>query len=320
MGLNGAMLRGRRTPAYFMPAKSSLLVATLPWVLVFVALFAISLMFWRLNVIWQLDLLFPANWHFAILRPPAESNVLFGSVPQLLTVCVVSLAGFSAIKQFGHHQGSARAAANAAVIRLFETYLSVEYQTKVRRVAWQALRKARADSNYHADLLAALAGAYSGNEVQNAYERKRYNPGEPYQEGEERELAFHEEYHRVQDILGFFTILSVLADNRDSNKADPSVIGVCHFFYDRWRAPLHGIIRDLGEYSIPLDDPELNIHPSSDILKTRRYMGYLDVLKKLDAIFQLKNVDWRNDPLAQNEFASQGGRGRRPKPISSRRV
>ena len=209
----------------------------------------------------------------------------YGALGELLLVNVLAIEGLVAISELTHNQRSARVSANAAVLSLHQTYMSVDYHEKVRRPAWFCLLKARQDANYRNVLLAQLCGASalelehheidSADEVDDVY--KKY-------------WKFSNEYHRVHDVLAFFTTLSLL-------KADADVIRSCNFYYDSWRPPLHRIVLDLEEYV------EVNasgrVAPRLEV-ERRRCKQFRQTLTTLDKLFGLELVDLNSDPLFQN--------------------
>lgn len=218
----------------------------------------------------------------------------YEAVGELLLVFVLAVEGGIAFFEFSHQQTSSRTAANAAVFELYKIYLSPDYQQKVRRPAWYALSRARKDKAYRRLLISALAGESSGDDIDNdgVYERSRIEGRENASENDRRAWAFHDEYHRVQDILGFFAILSVWTHKSDPNKADPTVVQLCHFFYDRWHVHLHRIVQDL------------EMHESDDIfankMKGERVNGYKNTLRQLDVIFGIEKDIWKEHPSGRN--------------------
>lgn len=207
---------------------------------------------------------------------------------RLLADFIIAVGVFLAAKELTDNQRGARASANAAVFDQYKMYLSINYQREVRRPAWLSLLKAESDSKYHKGLLSGLAGELVGNETAE-YMEKSDEGTEPASE-DKKNLAIHDGYHRVQDIFGFFTMLSLLSLN-----ADHEVIAVCNFFYDRWRIPLHRIVKKLEEYT-PLSD---NSDGTLARLKKRRCDEYKKTLNRLDEQFNLEEESWDNDPIAK---------------------
>ncbi|MFZ0959544.1 MAG: hypothetical protein WAO35_01465 [Terriglobia bacterium] len=216
----------------------------------------------------------------------------YTAVGELLLVLVIAVEGGVAISALKHDQRSARAVANAGVFDLYKTYLSVDYHQNVRRPAWYAVSRAMTDSEYREKILGGLAGQLSGEEVRDAYERKR--GGKKLNPEDAESFQFHDEYHRVQDVLGFYSMLSAL-----SREADAEIVQTCNFFYDRWRVQLHRIVQMLGEYQ-PSDETVKQ-------LKLRRWKVHRDTLMRLDKVFDLEHIDWQNDPLSQIVDANRGG-------------
>jgi hypothetical protein len=194
----------------------------------------------------------------------------YTAVGELLLVLVIGLEGEVAISAFALDQSGARAAANNAVYDLYKTYLSIEYHHSVRRPAWFALEKAMGDRVYRGKILAGLAMQSSGEEIRDAFERKRQ--GSAPDAGDAECFAFDDEYHRVQDILGFFSMLSAL-----SRGADREIVRTCDFFYDRWRVHLHEIVNQLKDYE-PNDQAVKQ-------LMLRRWKIHRATLVRLDEVF-----------------------------------
>jgi hypothetical protein len=208
---------------------------------------------------------------------------------ELLLVFVIAVEGLIAIFELTHSERSTKAAANRAVFDQYNMYLSIKYQQEVRRPAWQALLLARNDTKYRVKLLQGLAGELTGDEATGYLESERR--GETPTAQQKYEFALHNDYHRVQDIFGFFATLALL-------KADHDVLQVCNFFYDRWRIPLHEIVHYLGQYrpSNAFGDTLLK-------LKERRHGAYLNTLKELDKRFSMGEFEWHADPYLQNRDA-----------------
>jgi hypothetical protein len=218
-------------------------------------------------------------------------SVDYTAVGELLLVLVIAVEGGVAVATLRHDQRSARAVANGAVYDLYKTYLSVEYHQNVRRPAWYALSRSVHDAAYRDKVLAGLAGILAGEEVDAAYNRKR--EGKKLTQEDAESFAFHNEYHRIQDVLGFFAMLSAL-----SGEADPEILRTCDFFYDRWRVLLHIIVELLGSYNLP--------DKTVSELKNRRWKIHCDSLCSLDRIFGYEKVDWKTDPLFRNTQQAGG--------------
>jgi hypothetical protein len=228
----------------------------------------------------------------SFLRFYYQRPVDYTAVGELLLVLVIAVEGGVAISALMHDQRSAKAVANAGVFDLYRTYLSVDYHHNVRRPAWYAVSTAKKDLAYRNNLLAGLAGQLSGDEVRDAYEHQ--SGGRKLNPEDAENFKFHEEYHRVQDILGFFSMLSAL-----SSEADPEILKTCNFFYDRWRIQLHMIVRMLEEH-----------RPSAELenaLKVRRWKAHHDTLMQLDKLFGFDHSEWQSDTLAQIVDASHAG-------------
>lgn len=229
-----------------------------------------------------------------LLRFYYKSQVDFAAIGQFLLVLVIATNGIVAIAALSMNQKIATSAANGAVFDLYKIYLSVDYHQEVRRPAWYALSRARRDPAYYYKILAGLGGEVAGDEVRDAFERARAN--EEKLPGDNDIWQTHDEYHRVLDILGFFGNLSAWGGTADSE-----IFQTCNFFYDRWRVPLHMIVRELGKYT-----PSTEVGESVLELKQRRYDEFNRTLNKLDDIFNLKVFDWKEDPLSKLEFTEQG--------------
>jgi hypothetical protein len=210
----------------------------------------------------------------------------YTAVAEFLLVVIIAVEGGVALSSFAHDQRTAKGLANSAVFELYKTYLSVEYHENVRRPAWYAISRAKRDPEYRKKVLGGLAGELSGDEVRDAYECRR--DGKSLDPHSAESFRFHDEYHRVQDILGFFTMLSAL-----SNEADTTIVKTCDFFYDRWRVQLRTIVRELGKY-----DPGGDAGPHARKLKSNRWKKFNDTLTHLDKVFELEGLDWENDPLS----------------------
>ena len=217
-----------------------------------------------------------------VLRFGFRVPVDYTAVGELLLVLVIAVEGGVAISALRHDQRGARAVANGAVYDLYKTYLSVEYHQNVRRPAWYALSRAMSDLSYRDKVLAGLAGLLAGEEVDDAYNRKR--GGKKLTPEDAESFEFHNEYHRIQDILGYFSMLSAL-----SGEADTEIVQTCDFFYDRWRVLLHIIVDMLGEYT-PSDQTVRE-------LKVRRWEVHRNTLMHLDKVFEYEGIDWKSDPL-----------------------
>lgn len=211
------------------------------------------------------------------------------AVAELLLVLVIAIEGFVALWEFAHNQQSTRAAANAAIFSLYQMYLTVDYHENVRSRAWFCLSQARTDSAYRMNLLAHLVGATGSDTTRGLYERKRRGQ---VQSGDKEAWDFHYDYHRVHDILGFFTTLSL-------SQADAKVIQLCGFFYDSWRPPLRRILEDMKDF--------VKTGPDEEDLKglmLRRWEALNQTLNTLDELFKLTSVDWTKDPSSKNEDAN----------------
>ena len=211
----------------------------------------------------------------------------YAAVAELLLVLVIAVEGSIAIAAFRHDQRSARGAANAAVYDLYKTYLSVDYHQNVRRPAWYALSRAMGDRAYRGKILAGLAGVLAGEEVDAAYNRKR--EGKDLVQEDMESWQFHNEYHRIQDILGFYSMLSAL-----SRDADYEIVRTCHFFYDRWRVLLHLIVEMLVTYTPPDETVRK--------LKNRRCEIHRNTLSRLDELFEYDDLDWKSDLMLKSHL------------------
>jgi len=227
-------------------------------------------------------------WMRFYFKAPVEDFTVFG---QFLLVLVIATNGIVAVAALRMNQEIAKSGANAAVFDLYKIYLSASYHKEVRRPAWYALSRVRRDQAYYCKILAGLAGELVGDEVREAFERSRAK--EAALPGDNDVWQTHDEYHRVLDIIGFFTILSSWGGT-----TDPKIFQTCNFFYDRWRVPLHMIVRELGKYT-----PSSEAGQSVFDLKKRRYDKFINTLSKLDSLFGLEDVDWEEDPLSRIEFA-----------------
>ena len=220
-------------------------------------------------------------------RMSHPNDEAYMAVAELLLVIVIAIEGLVAVWEF------AQSPANAAVFDLYKMYLSIDYHKNVRRPAWYSFSLARRDQEYRIKLLKGLAGEMV-DDVAGYIESIR--SGRPLTDEAKKSLLVHDDYHRVQDILGFFITLSLL--NSDSN-----TLQMCNFFYDRWRVPLHKIVHDLGEYS----ESSAQGGEIGKELKRRRYLLYKDALGKLDKKFgfALKKFDWKSDLLSKNLTVSE---------------
>lgn len=218
----------------------------------------------------------------------------YGAVGELLLVFVLAVEGAIAFFEFSHNQRATTIAANSAVFDLYKMYLSPEYQRHVRRPAWYSLSRARTDKLYRQKLLDALTGTSSGDDIDETgtYERSRSEGRENESKADREAWAFHKEYHRVQDIFGFFSTLSVWTEN-----ADAEVVKLCHFFYDRWRVQLHRIVRDVQDHKID--------NPYEAALRQERIKGYVQTLKTLDRIFPSGLLSWKQHPHGSNSDEEQ---------------
>jgi hypothetical protein len=149
------------------------------------------------------------------------------------------------------------------------------------------------DRAYRDKLLAGLAGERVGDDgVAAALEAIRL--GKEVTREDDEKLAIHDEYHRVQDILGFFTTLSLL-------NADADVVEICNFFYDRWRCPLRHIVHELEEYT-PIGGPSGLLAK----LKGKRCVALRETFTKLDELFEFREgFDCDEDPF----LGDAGGSG-----------
>ncbi|MFI5397695.1 MAG: hypothetical protein ACHQ9S_19335 [Candidatus Binatia bacterium] len=224
----------------------------------------------------------------------------YAGAAECLLVFVIAVEGLVAISALNDDRRNATAAANAAVFDLYKTYLSREYHQNVRRPAWYCVTKAKADPMYRKEILAGLAGA--ADDVKDAYESLREG-AEPSIEDAER-LRIHDEYHRLQDILGFFAMLCAL-----SSAADDDIVRTCDFFYDRWRVQLHTLVNMLERYDqSEAGDQAADFHH-------RRCESFSRTLKALDKLFGFDSdkFDWRKDPLFKISDTADGADARRIK-------
>jgi len=147
---------------------------------------------------------------------------------------------------------------NASLFDLLQEYTSVQYHDDVRSPAWHAIHMARRDETYKNDLLTALLNS-TADESHEAYQRRRL--GEPTPDQDREFWAFHREYHRLLDVFGFFTIVSLVEPN-------PQVDCAVAFFYEEWREQLRWVVDELEK-----KDPQAT--------KVRKYREIIDRLDKI---------------------------------------
>jgi hypothetical protein len=175
----------------------------------------------------------------------------------------------------------AEASANAAALSLSRDFLSVEFHNAVRRPAWHALRKARKDDSYRSELVARIGHSSADQNDEDHWRHEARRLGRDLR-GDREYWAFHDERHRVADILGFFVSLSQLP-------ADQTVVRACGYFYDSWRLPLWRLIMDVEVY---LDSAQ----NSASARAAPRLLQYRLALVKLDQLFGFPEVDPAKDP------------------------
>ena len=220
--------------------------------------------------------LFALCFHY---RKPLD----YAALGELLLVTVIAVEGLVAISELTSNERSARTSANAAVFNLHQTYMSIDYHEKVRNPAWYSLLKASQDAAYRERLLAALAGAVGGEEAMHRQERLMGEQATP--EDKEAQL-FSYAYHRVVDILRFYTTASLLL-----LEADSDIVRSCTFSYDSWRIPLYTVVRDLKTY--------IASHPEEGRgkdLNEDRCRVFEQTLQSLDKLFKMPTLDLRSDP------------------------
>lgn len=173
-----------------------------------------------------------------------------------------------------------RSSANAAALELAQQYLSLDYHERVRRPAWHALRRARLLPDYRERLVRAFAHSTADRDEETFEAHERHRDGEET-EADREFWAFHHEYHRVLDILGFFTSLSLL-------EAEPRILRACHYFYDSWQGPLWRLVMDAEVYldTLRRDGSE----PRAELVRAR-CQRHREALGKLDEIFELPPID-----------------------------
>jgi hypothetical protein len=203
----------------------------------------------------------------------------YEAIGELLLVAVIAIEGVIAYFALRNDERGARASANDAIFKLYEMYMTVDYHEKVRTVARYSLWKARNDPTYRKQLIVRLSGQKTDDEFMKALDKKRN--GRPESAEDHELLVFHSEYHRVLDILGFFTTLSLLQAN-----ADAKVLRICNFFYDSWRFSLRRIVTDL-ETAVASQPAQ---HPRA-YLGWNRLSNFKTALDALDRKFRFKPID-----------------------------
>lgn len=204
-------------------------------------------------------------------------HLQYESIAELLSSFVIAVSVSFAVWEFTDKQRGARASANVTVFNLYKMYLSPEYHDKIRRPAWFSVSKAKRDSAYRCLLLAGLAAEFEGDEVAQCYERRR--AGMKELPGDRGIWLIHDEYHRVQDIFGFFTTLSLL-------DADEETMRLCGFFYDSWSAQLRWIVRELGEH---IASSPTCANANDEEKRRIRHTKLKETLDRLDEKFAIKN-------------------------------
>ena len=214
---------------------------------------------------------------------PSSTNSSANNYTNLAPIVISILALILSATAAYQTRRNAKANANAGVLNLFHTYMSLDYHEKVRKPAWYALHKARQDEAYRKKLLKGIAGVTSTLDAQDVlrYDRRRKGTNDSI---DEEYWLLHNDYHRVLDMLGFFTTLSLL-------EADNNVVRICNFFYDSWRSALYRIIRDLEIHLGTLVDSD----PARIKLRQRRLNTYQKALEDLDKLFDLPQIDQKTD-------------------------
>ncbi|HWH60018.1 MAG TPA: hypothetical protein VN682_20490 [Terriglobales bacterium] len=208
-----------------------------------------------------------------------ESPPNVSALGEILLVAVLAIEGAIAFFALVNDQRGRRASANEAIMRLYEMYMTTDYHKSVRTIARYSLWKARGEKEYGDRLTTHLLGIQPDEQYMAAIDRERNNQQETPEDSEL--MIFHNEYHRVLDILSFFNSLSLLQKG-----ADTEVLRICHFFYDSWRFSLHRIVTDL-EKEVRMVDRE----------NERAYVGQTRVkqfrkaLKTLDRKFAFKPIN-----------------------------
>lgn len=183
-----------------------------------------------------------------------------------------------------------RASANAAAISFSQHFLTVEFHDRVRRPAWHALRKGRRDPAYRAKLVTGFALSSADSDSQNFEAQERRRRGHMLPEDKEY-WALHDEYHRVLDILGFFTSLSLL-------NAEPRILKACNYFYDSWRLPLWRLVLDAEKAQ--QTPPHGNTWRSGQV--RARCQRAKEALERLDRIFTFHPPDPSTDPYFETFY------------------
>lgn len=129
--------------------------------------------------------------------------------------------------------------ADSAVIDMYFRYSETDFHLQTRAEAWLCLLLARHNDEYRLRLLRAISGPSEETEEYIA-KKLRQRSGKDF-ESDADDRKFHAEYHRLLDIIGFFSALSHL-------NARPQVLTLCNFFYDSWRGPLYRLLNDHLEY------------------------------------------------------------------------
>jgi len=213
----------------------------------------------------------------------------YAAIGELGLVLVLAVEGLVAMAAFATDERTSKINANSALFTLYQMYLSIDYHDKVRTPAWYALHKARESSEYRNKLIQELIGRSAGQHHRKYYERKCAGLEET--EDDKKYWQFHKEYHRVFDLLGFFTTLAHLS----LHLKDDNVIRSCNFYYDSWRGPLHRIVEDAEAFVDSQPNGTLNN------LEKERCRVFKETLQTLDHVFKLESYDWRGCPTGKNE-------------------
>ncbi len=235
-----------------------------------------SWLLWIIGVIVIVGLITLGFLLYNLLFGVSRNYAAYMAYSSLFTAFTIGIGSLLAVSEFIRKRLGVEASINAAVFDQYKMFLSINYQREVRHPAWISLLKAKQDKDYCKKLLAGLAGELTGDEVLEYAESNR--KGLELTQEDKMNKAIHDDYHRVQDILGFFSMLSFLSLNADRN-----VVDTCSFFYDLWRMPLHRIICDLKQYVPPNDSDK-----ALEMMRKSRYDKYAETLDRLDFRFGYK--------------------------------
>lgn len=181
-----------------------------------------------------------------------------------------SSAAFACFSAYVTLKKSLNSSDQAAVTLLMQ-FMSIEFHNNVRSPAWYCMAKSRDDLEYRRKLLTHLSGDLLDSRAP-VDRMSKIRRNEPLDEEEEQ---FHHDSHRLQDIIWYFTALSVL-------NSRTSTILLCNFYYDSWRVPLHKLNRDFADF---IQSPSL-----TEPLRSRaifRQSRLENLLKNLDRKFNL---------------------------------